>query len=142
MKLERILPPVAKKTLRLILSLVITKNWQMKSLDTKPAFLQGHPISCDIFVKPPKEVNTTNLWKLLVTVYGFCDAPRAWYLKVKEVLEASGAIKSKFDDAIFYWLCKGNLEEILCHGDDFVWGGTKNFENKVIKLLKETFSVV
>ena len=86
---------------------------------------------------------TTNLWKLLVTVYGgLCDAPRAWYLKVKELLEASGAIKRKFDDAIIYWLCKGNLEIILCcNVDDFVWGGTKIFENKVMKLLKETFSI-
>ena len=30
---------------------------------------------------------------------------------------------------------------MCCHVDDFVWGGTKNFENKVIKLLKETFSI-
>ena len=34
------------------------------------------------------------------------------------------------------------MEGILCcHVDDFVWGGTKNFENKVIKLLNETFSI-
>ena len=61
-----------------------------------------------------------------------CDVPRAWYLKVKEILEASGATKSKFDDAIFYWLCKGNLEGILCcHEDYFVWGGAKNVKNKI-----------
>ena len=68
------------------------------------------------------------------------DARRAWYLKVKEVLKASVTIKSKFDDAIFDWLCKANFERILCcHVNDFVWAGTKSFENKVIKLLKETF---
>ena len=34
------------------------------------------------------------------------------------------------------------MEGILCcHVDDFVWGGTKNFKNKVIKLLNETFSI-
>ena len=135
-------PTCCKENFRLNLLLAITKNWIINSLDIKSAILQGHPISRDIFVKPPKEINTTNLWKLLVTVYGLCDAPRVWYLKVKEVLEASGAIKSKFDHAIFYWLCKGNLEGILCcHVDDFVWGGTKNFKNKVIKLLKDTFSI-
>ena len=97
-----------KKNFRLILSSVITKNWKINSLDIKSAFRKGHPISRDIFVRPPKEVNTTNLWKLLVTAYGLCDAPRAWYQNVKEVIEASGAIKSKFD-TIIYWLCKGNL---------------------------------
>ena len=135
-------PTCCKENFRLILSLVITKNWKINSLDIKSAFLHSQPILRDIFVKSPKDVNTTNLWQLLVTVYGLCDAPRAWYLKVKEVLEASEAIKSKFDHAIFYWLCKGNLEGILCcHVDDFVWGGTTNFKNKVITLLKETFSI-
>ena len=36
-----------------ILPLVITKNWKINSLDITSAFLQGHPISCDIFVKSP-----------------------------------------------------------------------------------------
>ena len=56
-----------KKNFRLILSSVITKNWKINSLDIKSAFLKGHSISDDILVKPPKEVNTTNIWKLLVT---------------------------------------------------------------------------
>ena len=42
-----------KKNFRLILSSVITKNWKINSLDITSAFLQGHPISCDIFVKSP-----------------------------------------------------------------------------------------
>ena len=56
-----------KENFRLILSSVITKNWKTNSLDIKSAFLKGHPISCDIVVMPSKEVNTTNIWKLLVT---------------------------------------------------------------------------
>ena len=93
-------------------------------------------------LKLPPEVDTINLWKLLVTVYGLCDAPRAWYLKVKEVLEKAGARKSKFDDAIFYWYHNDKLEGILsCKVDDFVWGGTNNFIKKVINVLKQTFSI-
>ena len=30
---------------------------------------------------------------------------------------------------------------LCCHVDDFVWGAAKNLKNKVIKLLKETFSI-
>ena len=91
-------------------------------------------------LKLPPEVDTINLWKLLVTVYGLCDAPRAWYLKVKEVLEKAGARKSKFDDAIFYWYHNDKLEGILsCNADDFVWGGTNNFIKKVINVLNRHF---
>ena len=60
-------PMCFKKNFRLILSSVITKYWKINSLDIKSAFLKGHSISDDILVKPPKEVNTTNIWKLLVT---------------------------------------------------------------------------
>ena len=77
-----------------------------------------------------------------MTVYGLCDAPRAWYLKVKEVHEKAGARKSKFYDAIIYWYHNDKLEGILsCHVDDFVLGDTNNFIKKVIHLLKQTFSI-
>ena len=46
----------------------------------KAAFLQGYSIERDLYLKPPKEAGTLNLWKLKKTVYGLCDAPRSWYL--------------------------------------------------------------
>ena len=77
-----------------------------------------------------------------MSVYGLCDAPRAWYLKVKEVLEKAGAGKSKFDDVPFCWHHNDKLEGILsCHVDDFVWGETNIFVNKIINVLKQTFSI-
>ena len=61
---------------------------------------------------------------------------------ISEFLEKSGMLKSKFGDATFYWLLNGKLEGVLCcHVDDFVWGGSINFEKQVINILKETFSV-
>ena len=45
----------------------------------------------------------------LLKVHGLCDVLRAWYLKVKDVLEKAGARKSKFDDAIFYWYSNNKL---------------------------------
>ena len=53
-----------------------------------------------------------------------------------------GMLKSKSDDAMFYWLSDGKLEGVLrCYVDDFVWGGSINFEKQIINVLKETFSV-
>ena len=97
------------------MTIILSHKWEIKSLDIKSAFLQGQPINSKIFLKPPKEAGTDKLWKLLITVYGLCDAPRAsQYLRIKEVLEKSGMLKSKFDDAIFYWLSNGKLEGLLC----------------------------
>ena len=53
-----------------------------------------------------------------------------------------GILKSKSDDAIIYWLSDGKLEGVLrYYVDDFVWGGSINFEKQIINVLKETFSV-
>ena len=74
------------------------------------------------------------------TAYGLCDAPRIWYLSVKKVLKKSGAIKSTFDDSLFYWHKDDKLQGLICcHVDDFFWGCTKNFEENVIHVLRKTF---
>ena len=68
-------------------------------MDIKSAFLQRK--ESDIFITPTKEANTNKLWKYKTTVYGLCDAPTEWYQSVKELL-ATGCVKSRYDDAIFY----------------------------------------
>ena len=91
-------------------------------------------------MKPRQEAETDKMWKLKATVYGLCDASRVWYLSVKGVLLKAGAVKSKFDDSVFYWQKDGKLEELIsCHVDDFFWGGTKCFEISVIDVLKKSF---
>ena len=74
-------------------------------------------------------------------VYGLCDAPREWCLSVKKGLLATGCLKSRCDDSIFYWH-KENLQGILsAHVDDFCWAGTKLFQNIVINNIRNAFTV-
>ena len=132
-------PTCCKDNFRLVTSIIASNQWKIHSVDVKSAFLQGKGINRDVYVRPPKEVETKP-WKLQTTVYGLCDAPRVWYLSVKEVLKKSGAIKSKFDDSLFYWHKDDKLQGLICcHVDDFFRGGTKNFEESVISVLKKTF---
>ena len=111
-------------------------------MDIKSAFLQGKSIERDVFIKPPKEANTNKLWKLNTTVYGLCDAPREWYLSVKKELLATGCVKSRYDDAIFYWHKENTLQDILsAHVNDFCWAGAKLFQNIVINQIRNGFTV-
>ena len=71
-------PTCCKENFRLILAVVSNNGWKISSLDIKSAFLQGQAINRDVFLKPPKEAGTKKLWKLWITIYGLCDAPRAW----------------------------------------------------------------
>ena len=133
-------PTCCKVSFWLVVSIIATNMWTNHSVDVKSAFLQGKEINRDVYVKPPQEAETDKLWKLKTTVYGLCDAPRVWYLSVKGVLLKAGAVKSKFDDSVFYWQKVGKLEGLISwHVDDFFWGGTKSFKIYVIDVLKKSF---
>ena len=56
------------------------------SLDIKLGLIQGKKIDRDVYLKSPKEAGTWKFWKLNITAYGLCDAPRAWYIRVKMFL--------------------------------------------------------
>ena len=69
------------------------------------------------------------LWKLKTTVYGQWDAPRVWYISVKEVLLKAGAEKSKFDDSIFFWHRNPKVHRLICcHVDDFFRRSTNDLK--------------
>ena len=108
-----------KENFRLLLAIVVTNKWKVHSLDIKSAFLQGKNIDRELYLKPPSEVGIKNLCKLNISVYGLCDAPRAWYLRLKSVLEKGRTKKRKYDDTAFYLYDNNNLQGILCtHVED------------------------
>ena len=137
-------PTGNKDTLKLFLAINSSKGWTSRSMDVKAAFLQGKEFHRVVFLKPPKEANVPQgtLWKLKKCVYGLNDAARVWYMTGRNLLLELGCKQLKTDPAGFYWYFNGNLEGIfLMHVDDYFWGGTSNFENKVISKLCNTFMV-
>ena len=86
-------PTCGKENLRKIFLFIGMNDWKINTMDIRAAFLQGNPIDRDVYLKPPKEAHTKKLWKLNTTVYGLGDAPRAWYLCVKDELLKIGGMK-------------------------------------------------
>ena len=135
-------PTCSKEAVRLVLALASTKEWECHTLDVKAAYLQGGPILRDVFLMPPPEYYCGKLWKLKKTVYGLCDAARAWYLRVKEELLKLGARMCKLDSALFSFVSSESLQGVVCvYVDDFLWAGTAEFEKKVIKKLSSLFLI-
>ena len=116
------------------MAIIAAKQWKVHTYDVKSAFLQSKAIEKDVFIKPPRKATTDNLWKLLITVYGLCDIPRTWYFTMKQFLENINVTKSKYNDAVYYyWMYQGLIQGIIgYHDDDFIWGGTINFMEKII----------
>ena len=92
-------PTICKKNFCLVCNIGVSNGWTIHSLDVKAAFLQGSKIERAIHLLPPPEANTTKLWKLNTSVYGLCDAPRAWYQKLSDEFTKVGATKSSFDSS-------------------------------------------
>ena len=133
---------LVKESLQIVMTIIITTGREINLLDIKSAFLQVKEISRDLFVKPPKEAKTDNLWKLMKTVYGLNHASRKWYLCVRDEFIICGACVSKFGEAIFYWHYKNTLQGVVCsHVDDFFWGGSQLLKNQVICAVLKKFQI-
>ena len=96
-------PTGSKKCLRIILAIVSSTQWLLNSIDINSAFLQGKPISRDIFIVLPPEAHPTKSWKLQNCVYGLNDAVRKWYFAAYEELEKLGCHRSSIDYSVFFW---------------------------------------
>ena len=142
-KMQTDAPTCSPESLKLCLSIMMIRGWECQSLDVKTAYLQGNEIKREIYIDPPRETGIDAIWRLKKTIYGLKDAARAWYEKVKEVIEELGGIKSKYDPVIFYWHNEKNeLIGILCsHVDDFCFGGTVKFNEGIISKLAEKLKV-
>ncbi|KAK4327467.1 hypothetical protein Pmani_002131 [Petrolisthes manimaculis] len=137
-------PTGGKEILRVFLSILACKNWKCNSIDIKAAFLQGENFQRDVYLKPPPEAENVDkvLWKLNKCVYGLNDASRVWYFTVRTFLLKLGCVQLKADPAGFYWYNEGILSGVLLmHVDDFIWGGTRAFENKVVAKIRSEFQV-
>lgn len=131
-------PACSRESIRISLAIVASKGWDINSIDIKRAFLQGKDIERTVFIRPPKEANTTaSVWKLNKCVYGLADAPRNWHLSLKNELLTLGCVVSKLDPGVFTFYKGNKLEGILtCFVDDELWGGTPLFKAQVIDKLK------
>ena len=69
-------PTYCTEKFRWLLDIVVTKKWKVHLLDIISAFLEGKNIYRDMYLKPPSKAGTKNLWKLNISVYGLCNAPR------------------------------------------------------------------
>ena len=96
----------------------------------------------DVFISPPKEANTSVLWKMVKCPYGLSDSGRLWYLRLREELTKIGMIPCKFDQAIFKYFLNGNFVGLLaCHVDDILFGGSVEFHDKVISKIRTIFTI-
>ena len=136
-------PTVQKHSIRLILTVASTNNWDIKTTDITSAFLQGSKMDRDVFIKPPREAEEKGkLWKLIKCLYGLKDASRKWYFRVLNKLKELGFQQAFCDKAVFF-LIKDNklLGVIALHVDDFLHAGDPYFNKTILPQILSVFKV-
>jgi histone deacetylase 1/2 len=116
-------PMVKFSTIRLILSIVVSRGWAIRQLDVQNAFLHG-VLEEDVYMKqPPGYEDNTHphyVCKLDKALYGLKRAPRTWYARLTEKLVSHGFYASKADTSLFIYM-KGSMTiYLLVYVDDII----------------------
>ena len=151
-ELPRDSPTLGRNSKMLLLQLIASKGWQLRSFDIRAAFLQGKPQSNRVLaVEPVSELvealqlATNQVCKLEKGAYGLIDAPFQWYQAISEELVKLGFTQSPFDPCMFvlYNHDTRALEGILgLHVDDGICGGSRYFSQKIDLSLKPSIHLV
>ena len=136
-------PTCSKSVLRMFLAISSSLGFKVKTKDVMSAFLQGKPITREVYVIPPKEMRREGeIWKLKKAAYGLSDAARMWYESVVEEMMRHGCEKSKFEPAFFLHKTEDTVNGLsVSHVDDFLDAGNETFEREVIDKVTETFMI-
>ncbi|RVW71349.1 Retrovirus-related Pol polyprotein from transposon RE1 [Vitis vinifera] len=110
---------VKPTTIRLVLSLAVSRGWSLRQLDVNNAFLQGHFFE-DVYMSQPP----------------------AWYHELRKFLIASGFHNSHADTSLFVLNTGGNLLYLLVYVDDIILTGNDDtMVHKFMQLLAHQFSL-
>jgi len=88
---ETYAPVTRLETIRLLFGLAVEKDWEIRQIDVKTAYLNGD-LDEEIYMEPPDglEIPDGMVLRLRKAIYGLKQAGRQWYLKLKSVLVKLG----------------------------------------------------
>ena len=122
-------PVVKPTTVRLVLSLAISRGWSLKQLDINNAFLQGSLSETVFMEQPPGFVDQDKpsfVCKLHKAIYGLKQAPRAWYYELRHFLLASRFHNSHSDTSLFIFQSAPHVLYLLVYVDDIIVTGSND----------------
>jgi histone deacetylase 1/2 len=131
-------PVVKIATVRLVLSIAVSRGWCLKQLDVQNAFLHG-VLEEEVYMKQPPGFESDEtphyVCKLDKAIYGLKQAPRAWYSRLSNKLISLGFVASKSDTSLFIYNRGGIMIYILIYVDDIIV--TSNDPKAVTALLAD-----
>ncbi|RVW39905.1 Retrovirus-related Pol polyprotein from transposon RE1 [Vitis vinifera] len=138
-------PVVKPATIKVILSIAIMNEWDLRRLDVNNAFLHGELTAIVFMAQPPgfKDLSKPHhVCRLKKAIYGLKQAPWAWYTTLKTAILQLGFQNSKADSSLFIYSQGSTLCYFLVYVDDFViTGNNPTLVASIIKQLGDMFSL-
>jgi histone deacetylase 1/2 len=138
-------PVVKPTTIRLVLALAVSLNWNIKQLDVSNAFLHGI-LDEEVYMEQPKGYEDDNfpehVCRLHKSLYGLKQAPRAWFQRLSQQLIEFGFLESKMDYSLFTYITDTIRIFVLVYVDDIIiTGSNREAIHHFIDKLKTEFQI-
>nr|GEV35421.1 putative ribonuclease H-like domain-containing protein [Tanacetum cinerariifolium] len=131
------------EAIRLFLAYASFMGFMVYQMDVKSAFLY-ETIEEEVYVCQPPGFEDLDhpdkVYKVVKTLYGLHQAPRAWYETLANYLLENGFQKGKIDQILFIKRQKGDILLVQIYVDDIIFGAkNKDLCKSFEKLMKDNF---
>lgn len=132
-------------SMRLLLTLAVTKDWAIHQIDISNAFLHG-TLEERIIVSQPlgfqDESHLDHACLLQKSLYGLKQSPRCWFQRLRQVLLKLGLAESRTDSSVFIGKI-GSADVHLCVyiNDILIASSSVDDITRLIKLLALEFPI-
>ncbi|GKB65555.1 ribonuclease H-like domain-containing protein [Tanacetum coccineum] len=120
---ETFSPVVKPATIRMVLSLVVSRKWPIHQLDVKNTFLNGDLSETVYMHQPPGFVDArfpNHVCRLQRSLYGLKKAPRAWFQHFAGYATRAGFYHSSCDSSQFIYRQGSQVAYLLLYVDDII----------------------
>jgi histone deacetylase 1/2 len=122
-------PVVKAATIRIVLSIAVSRGWCLRQLDVQNAFLHGD-LEEEVYMRQPPgfedPLHPDYVCKLDKAIYGLKQAPRAWNAKLSTKLLQLGFVMSKGDTSLFMYMKQHITLFVLIYVDDIIVTGSSS----------------
>ena len=144
---EETFAPVAKfTTVRIMLALATHFDWEVEQMDVKTAFLYSE-IEEEVYIQMPKgyklfypkDQTAKGIARLIKTLYGLWQSPRAWFKVLDLQFRSKGSSRSKEDSSLYI---SGSLIIPIFVDDIVLFSKSKETIREAKGWLSEAFRMV
>jgi hypothetical protein len=143
--LETFAPIINWVTIRTIVALVATNQWQIHHMDVRTAFINGN-LKETVYMRQPRgfiEIGKEHLFcRLQKSIYGLQQSPHTWYEIIDLELTTFGMLRNQHNANMYHLHQNGATVILMVYVDDlFITGNSDLLVSTVKQFLQHTFSM-